>query len=278
MGAFVPPPFEIPADLDTQLRQLGPLLDAGSAVHELGQTALARLHQEFDGRPFTSKYQGVAYLIFCKGFKTFQAAWNLCLCGCGADALGLCASLFENIVDLLYIAQAPMRRPLRYIQFEQVEKYRQCEKILKRKRLPKGVRNTWKERLSSLAPFAVFLQFFPKKHAGWSGKSVRERARSVRLDLEYDDLYHIFCAYKHTTPGAAYGLMFGHNDGVDVIVGPHIRGVFDGALHSAVLMLRLIDIFQSAFQFAMGADVAARKQALSTAADRVVSAVPEDQR
>jgi len=138
---------------------------------------------------------------------------------------------------------------------------RQCEKIIGRKRLPKGVRKIWKERLSGLAPVAPLLRFFPKKHASgkrlsdWSGKSIRERAEAVGLDLEYDDLHHILCGYKHTSPGAAHGLIFEHAEGLDVIVGPNISSVFDAAAQSASLMLRLIDIFQEAFQLAMDADV-----------------------
>jgi hypothetical protein len=100
----------------------------------------------------------------------------------------------------------------------------------------------------------------------------------VRLDLEYDDLYHIFCAYKHTTPGAAYGLMFDHGGDVDVIVGPHIRGVFDAALHSASLMLRLLDGFQAALGLGMEGQVAGRDQALTAAGDLVAALIPEGQR
>ena len=54
----------------------------------------------------------------------------------GADALALCGSLLEYVVDIAYMAKAPVRHPLPYMQFEQVGKYYQLQKDLKQKRLP----------------------------------------------------------------------------------------------------------------------------------------------
>jgi hypothetical protein len=46
--------------------------------------------------------------------------------------------MFENVVDLLYIRKAPVKRSRRYIQFKQVEKLLQTQKVLRKKRLPRG--------------------------------------------------------------------------------------------------------------------------------------------
>src|SRR5207247_746021 len=110
------------------------------------------------------------YVLFSKAFATFLAVRNLCLVGCGPDALGLCASLFENLVDFTYIRQAPTSRSRRYVRFEEVDKYYQAQKILQRKRLPKGTRKRYHGYLKFVTPFATkYLKLFPKQRDGWSG-------------------------------------------------------------------------------------------------------------
>jgi hypothetical protein len=75
--------------------------------------------------------------------------------------------MFENLVDLKYIAKAPVRRPLRYMQFEQVEKLYQVQKILAHKRLPRGMRQGYTSYWRELQPqVASLLRYFPKKNLG----------------------------------------------------------------------------------------------------------------
>src|SRR5215471_8167186 len=106
MDEFVPPPFAIPRELAVELAKMGELLDACDDAKKLGEAILDRLH----GRKRDSDYKLVAFMIFAKCFKSFQAAQTLCRCGFGSDALSLCASMFENVVDLLYIRKAPVKR------------------------------------------------------------------------------------------------------------------------------------------------------------------------
>jgi hypothetical protein len=147
VAGYVPLPIEIPGAVAAQLGQLEPLFAVARDLHDLG----ARLHGELD-RPERTSLQMVAYVIYGKAFRTVQSIINLCLCGCGVDALSLCASLFENLIDLKYMKKAPVRRPLRYTQFEQVEKLYQAEKVLAHKRLPKGMRKRYRSYQKNLKP------------------------------------------------------------------------------------------------------------------------------
>ncbi len=70
-----------------------------------------------------SEHKMLASFIFAKAQKSAHAVQILCRTGFGSDGLSLCAVLFENVVDLLYIGVAPVRRSRRYLQFEEVEKY-----------------------------------------------------------------------------------------------------------------------------------------------------------
>ena len=251
MGDHVPPPFQIPANILVDLERMGAFLDVGRDAHQLGLEMLIQVNRNFIGQPFQSNFHMVAYLLFSKAFLTFQSVRNLCLIGCGSDALGLCGSLFENLVDLAYVKQAPDSRSRRFIQFEQVDKYYQAEKILRRKRLPKGWRKRYRDYIKSLAPQVVkLLPKYPKQREGWARRNLRERAKAVKLDLEYDELYFIFCVLKHTLPAGAAGMFIENRGGVDVIRGPNIKNVYPAALESTKYLLRIADHFQDIFGLA----------------------------
>jgi hypothetical protein len=262
------PTIAIPTELFDQLRSIGDLLDVGNDIkdfgHELTETKLS-------GLPCDTDYKRVAYTILCKGFRTFQATQTLCRCGYGPDGLGLCGSLFENVVDLLYIGQAPKRRPRRYMQFEQVQKLYQVRKVLRKKRLPKGRRKyyrTIEHRLN--AELAPLMKYFPREARDWSQKSLADRARAVGADLDYKERYWIFCGNKHTSPMASIGWISsapGETLAELVIKGPDIRGVFFAAHESAELFLRLCRIFQHELDLALDTEIQKLEAALlSTAA------------
>src|SRR5258708_25923162 len=115
MTTHVAPPFQIPQTLLDELTKLGQLLDAATQAHALGVEVFTNnIYQ----KPLDTDFKVVAYILFTKGFNTFQSATNLCRSGCGSDAISLSASLFENYVDLQYIVKPPVRRSTPSIQYE----------------------------------------------------------------------------------------------------------------------------------------------------------------
>jgi hypothetical protein len=252
MSAHVPA-FAVPREFAVKLATLDEILDVGNDGKQIAEAILTGLH----AHTCDSDYKRVAYLIFTKAFKTFQAAQTLCRCGFGSDALSLCGTLFENVVDLLYMGRAPVQRPRRYIQYEQVEKYHQVRKLLARKRLPKGRRKIYREYETSLYPqVKTVLKFFPPKKKGWSQKSLFERAREVKADVAYQESYWIFCGHKHTLPMAAVGLTILDASGqLDMTTGPNIKGVYHAAEQSSDLFLKLCKVFQETFGLSMLAKI-----------------------
>lgn len=277
MPDYVAPPFQIPAALLSDLKKLGAILDLGAEVHQLGLQMIKQANLDRADRPFDSDYSVVAYMIFSKAFMTFQAIRNLCLTGCGPDALALGASLFENLVDLSYIRQAPKLRARRYVQYEQVDKYYQAQKILGQKRLPKGIRRRYRGYLKHLLPqVSKLLKLFPNKRLGWAGKNLRERAKAVKLQLDYDELYHVLCGLKHTLPAGAVGYVFETESGaVDVLQGPNIKGVFFAAVHSTKFFLRIAALFHLAFRLKSEAQLKSLSKALVETAENVHKSHPE---
>jgi hypothetical protein len=270
MTTHVAPPFQIPQTLLDDLTKLGPLLDATTQAHALGvEIFMSNIYQ----KPLDKDFKVVAYILFTKGFKTFQSATNLCRSGCGSDAISLCASLFENYVDLQYIAKAPIRRSARFIQYEGVEKYYHLQKILANKRLPKGTRKMYRAHEKKVAPrVAKLLRHFANKTKGWSQKSIFERARAVRAQLEYHELYWTFCLHKHTVP-AVTGAIASRD--AELVYGPNITGVYEGAWYSTFCFVKLCDIYQRALSLGLDARLKTVLVKASAAREAVFASHPE---
>jgi len=250
---YVPAPFAVPAGLQNQLIQAADLMDASAAALSLSQSALNGI----GSRGIDSEYKAVTYFIFAKALKTANAVQILCRTGFGSDGLALCAALFENLIDLLYIGASPRRRATRYFQFENVEKYFQAQKILSYPRLPGGRRKIYRRYESDLLPqVRRLLRYFPKRAKGWSQKSIYERAKEVKAGLAYQELYWIFCAHKHTLPMSAVATTEITVSGDTLaITGPHIKGVCDSVEQSASMLLQICTIVDRVFVLSLRSQI-----------------------
>jgi hypothetical protein len=246
MNDLTPPPFLIPREVFDDVERLGPLLDVGKKAAALVHATISR---DLAGQSINSSHFRVAaYVLLIKGLKTFHAIQVLCRSGCGADALALCGSLFENVVDMAYMAKAPVRRPLRYMQFEQVGKYYQLQKGLRQKRLPKGQRQDLKRHLTAIEPQArKLLKYYPNAQSGWAQKSIRDRAPTIGLAFEYDNLYWVFCGYKHSLPMAVSGFFVLEEGAPETAAGPNVKGIFHASVHSTDYLMRLFLLFSRTY-------------------------------
>jgi hypothetical protein len=266
MSAFVPVSFGIPESFARELAAVNDLLDLSALASQTGDL----IFREMLTAGVDTEYKGVVAMMFAKALKTANSTQIVCRSGCGSDGLSLCAVLFENLVDLLYIGQSPRRRSRRYAQFENVEKLYHVQKILQAKRLPKGVRKVYrryeKELLSMAGPLA---RYFPKKSKGWSQKSLFDRAKSIGAKRAYNELYWIFCAHKHTLPMSAIHTTTLHESGRSVPISvPHMQGVVDameqGAKHLLQIAIVATHVFRLSHEPALRALISSIETEVST--------------
>jgi hypothetical protein len=250
---YVQAPFAIPQDFAVELHKAGELLDAGNDTQQVGHAILTEVLQH----GYDSDYKFVAYFIFTKALKSLQSVQLLCRCGYGSDGLSLCAVLFENLIDLLYIGKAPVRRARRYRQYEQVEPYYQARRVLAEKRLPKGRRKTYRRyERDLLGQVRHLLRYFPSPKNGWSGKSLFDRAKSVKAGLAYRELYWVFCAHKHTLPMAATGLVVTTpSNELSLTTGPDMKGVCHAAEQSTKMFLSICLILDDLFRLSLRSEI-----------------------
>lgn len=232
-----PAPFTLPFEFVNQMQRANELFETGDQAQKLGQDIIENMHVN----GIDSEYKFVANFIQKKALKTMQSAQILCRCGYGSDSFSLCAVLFENLIDLLYISQAPVRRSRRFCQFETVEKFFQAQRVLSQKRLPKGRRKKYTQYLNNLRPQVNgILKYFKDARKGWSQKSLFQRAQAVKAGLTYQELYWVFCAHKHTLPMVASGLVANLSNGYLLqTYGPDTKGVCDAAEQSTLLFLQI---------------------------------------
>lgn len=245
MENYVSPPFQVPQSLMDDIAKLGPLLNAGTKVIDLGKALISKT----DGkRPSNVSLATASYVIFCKGFMTYQTIQTMCRLGCGSDSLSLCASLFENYIDICFIAKTKKKWADKYLEFEQVEKYYRACQVLGHKRLPHGWRNQYTQYRKELHPQVKrLLGSYPNKSSGWSQKSLKQRAKAVNHKLEYLIHYWVFCAHKHTLPMVAGGLVLKSRTGIDLVYSPNVKGVCSAAFYSGQYFLEICEEFQNSF-------------------------------
>jgi hypothetical protein len=95
------------------------------------------------------------------------------------------------------------------------------------------------------------------------------------MEIEYEELYWIFCGYKHTLPAAARGFVVGGGPEIDVAVGPSAAGVFDALMHALRYTLRIFALTCEIHNLNFGGDIDRIARAMMMASDRIMQAAPE---
>ena len=193
-----------------------------------------------------------------------------------ASSLALCASLFENCVDIHFIRKTKRKWADRYFHYEQVEKYYRALRVLREKRLPRGMRKQYARYKSELQPqVEPYLKHFPRKNSGWSQRTLENRAISVGLYWDYLTLYWVFCAHKHTLPMVAGSLLMPTPTGIDLIYAPNVKGVYPALVHSNEYFLSTCAQFDKPFQLGKNQEIVALRAEHDKAAEEVKLRHPE---
>ena len=130
--------------------------------------------------------------------------------------------------------------------------------------------------LSNIEPQArKLLRYYPSTRSGWAQKSIRERAKAIGLLFEYNDLYWVFCLYKHSLPMAVPGFFVTGEEGPETAAGPSIKGIFHAAYHSTDYLLKLFLLFTWAYSMNKENEIKNPAKALGEAAAQVYQKHPD---
>ncbi len=163
-----------------------------------------------EGRQYTDTRKGhYLAMAFGKGYKTYAAILLLCRHGYGQDALVLARTLFELIVNTLYIfSDSTDGRIDRYLDYQWIIRkkaisyYLQDEqktKMLTDKFKEKGKTEDTIERIQQRAK-EVQKQYGYKKNT-WAEFNLSVMSRDVSLEHIYKTLYKVQNDLVHSTAG-----------------------------------------------------------------------------
>lgn len=207
------------------------LLFADKVYHFMGEAA--SLFAEWN--PPSNEESPVIASLWAKLYTTYQALYSIAKNGFGYDALVLARTIFEDTVNLGYVAKDPAQRMQAFKDYAIVEAY---EAVKLMNELYPG-RVSCRRKAQAKAEAEKAIQDHGYKGKGWSGKDLRARARDIGPQMEktyYQLIYPLSSQYAHAGTQAVSS--FWNAEGPPfVLFGPHPRFIEQALWTGAALCL-----------------------------------------
>jgi hypothetical protein len=196
-----------------------------------------------------------AFLVFAvaKSYKTQGSILILCECGHGQDALILARSLFELIVNTIYILNDPSdERISRYLEYDWVIKekmYRGLKEIDEdyANRLVGSDESYLDSGLIS-SKASIAKNKFKYNRSGWSDKTMREMAKEVNLIGYYLSAYKLQSFLHHSNAASINSYLKEQGDSIEVDVGPSEELIEQGLNDAFIFLLIIFDKLNDEFK------------------------------
>jgi len=180
------------------------------SLDSLAKDILANIKAVVDTSREEGLYKFAVLLFFTKAWRTFRGVHLLCTSKLAEDGSILTRSLFESVVHLLYISKDPLKRATLFFEYEYVQK------MTRYRQLTKNPTDRWSKSLSEtlLHPSrAEALGQISKDYERvkdnyerhkrkdiWSGLSIKEMAKEVGLEYQYNVVYSLQSDLAHPNP------------------------------------------------------------------------------
>jgi len=140
----------------------------------------------------------VVDFLCIKAFKTYWAMMKLCNQCFVQDAGILLRSLFETLVNILYIGKSdPEKRAKLYIEYDHMARKDQLDKVEKWLESHPDLQNSMPDKITTLKSFNEVRNNYPHKRY-WSGKTMQQMAYDVKLEYDYDLVYWFLSNLHHS--------------------------------------------------------------------------------
>jgi len=181
--------------------------------------AMGHLEEDTEFQKGIATYFGLsAYALFLKGFNTFWATYILCKEGFGSEALITVRSLFNLVIDSLWIAKdGSGERAERYLAFDIVYRKQRVDMV-----------KSYNSKLPDPPNYAEIgrqYNFLKAKYNltetrkdKWTDKTIRDRAIEVGKEKDYAIIYSYLSEVEHS--GASSLSMYVESDGATLKLKP----------------------------------------------------------
>jgi hypothetical protein len=225
-------------------------------AHLIGEIGKRRL--DLGGKDEAERYhKGIALYFLVKAQKTFESIKLLCLNGFADDASILTRSLFEMVIDLLYVDQERGARARLYCEYEIIQKIKLHEKLKKNE-------DSWSKRIlesknesqleEALKEYERVKKNYPEPDK-WSGKSKKKMAKDIGMEWQYEFVYHILSGIAHTGPNAVSHYMSYKDDGSIEFLSSQQKDIERVWNTSCIYFLILLDRFNDAFGLGLDEEI-----------------------
>lgn len=183
--------------------------------------------------------------VLCKALKTHGAIFFLSRSGFGEDSVVLTRSLFELMVDALYILNdGTGKRLKRYINYDWIERKKMSDYALSNEQ----INNILGEKEIASETIVEIEEIYDEikddyKNMGWGDKNIEKRAKEVGRWDNYKTVYKIACQFSHSSPRSMNNYLEENNDKLILLYEPSDNYCKESLLSSFDF---LIDIFQKA--------------------------------
>lgn len=178
-----------------------------------------------------SGYDRVLQLFFTRAVRAFRAIRLLAGEGLGTDALILVRALYEQVLNLLYIATDPDRLADQYLEYAHYRNWTYLRFL--RRHYPEAARMDPKTVEDMRRQFLRVRKRYPGGRS-WHGKAIVDLARLLKLDGTHETLYKIACDVVHGNVSGLYPLLTLAEERLEVRAGPDGDGYAEEALELAV--------------------------------------------
>ena len=191
----------------------------------------------------------ISSFLMSKAYKTQNAMLILCESGYGEDATVLVRTIFEIMVNLLYILQDETdERAYRYINYDwilrrKMYRYVKSKPEVFEKMKTDGRHKDWKEIIDEVEKRAGEVDAkYGYKGNQWSDKNIHEMASSVGRQDASDTIYRLQCQFSHSLSRVAndYGKDNG-SDGFEYFVGPSENWVEENLVATFDFLVHILE-------------------------------------
>jgi hypothetical protein len=161
--------------------------------------AMDRLEEDPEFQKKIKTYIGMStYALFLKGFNTFWATYILCREGFGSEALITVRSLFNLVIDSLWIAKdGSGERAERYLAFDIIYRKQRAD-VMKsyNPELPDPPNFADIEKQYNL--LKTKFKLIGTRKDKWTDKTIRDRATEVGKEKDYAIIYSYLSEIEHS--------------------------------------------------------------------------------
>lgn len=164
------------------------------------------------------RHKTIQLFFFAKAYKTFQAITWLSDKGYPEDCMVLIRTMFEILMQSVYLSQDPEERSERFFAYTPVSQTRYFRRL--KKHSVDETKNYETEGIEELERQREKVRHLFKREDNWTGISIFDLAQKVGMEKEYGIIYFHLSHYAHTSQSMLLKYVRREDDMIELNLNP----------------------------------------------------------